>query len=200
MEYTSGMNRPPDAALRPGTLLVLGLLLLGIFAATMAVWYQRLQTRRCLDFYGPRVARLISKAPRVELLPLAPTGAAGRLRAATGHDVTSTKGIVHLRRGLVEDAGFRWADAGPSGRLPDATWDYAFVFSDPAVPEERAAVVVDLDPQGGWLAVAGQAGRVGLGRLGAGLDAWIKTSFPAAGPPPILPACGPSPSPIRRAE
>lgn len=194
------MNRSPAASLRPGTLLVLGLLLLGIFAATMAVWHQRQQTRRCLDFYGTSVARLVSKAPQVELVALAPTGTAGRLRASARCDVTSTRGIVHLRRGLVEDAGFRWGDDGPAGRLPDAAWDYAFIFSDPALPDGRAAVVVDLDPQGGWLAVAGQAGRVGLGRLGRGLDTWIKTSFPAAGSPPILPECGLSPSPIRRAE
>jgi hypothetical protein len=194
------MSRTPVASIRPGTPVVVGLLLLGVFAATMAVWYQRMQTRRCLGFYGPATARLISKAPRVELVVLAPTGTAGRLRAIVRHDVTATRGIVHLRRGLVEDAGFRWADAGPAGRLPDAAWDYAFVFFDPAKPADRAAVVVDLDPQGGWLTVAGQAGRVGLGRLGAGLAAWIKTSFPTVDRPPILPTCVPSPSPIRRAE
>lgn len=194
------MTASPAASPRRGTLLVLGLLLLGIFAAAMAVWYQRLQTRRCLDFYGAAVARLVSKAPQVELLTLTPTGTAGRLRATARHDVTTTRGIVHLRRGLVEDAGFRWGDPGPPGRLPDTAWDYAFVFSDPNVPGRQAKVVVDLDPQGGWLAVTGGAGRVGLGRLRAGLEQWIKTSFPAAGPPPILPACAPSPSPIRRAE
>ena len=167
-----GMCRSSPVPFRPGTLLVVSLLVLGVAAAGLAIGYQRLQTRRCLDFYGVAAARRVSKAPRVELWTLAPTGRPGRLVATDRRDISSTRGIVHLRRGLVEDAGFRWEAAGPVGRLPDGAWDYALVFSDPA-DEERTAVVVDLDSTGGWIAVAGRPGRAALARLGAGLAAWI---------------------------
>jgi hypothetical protein len=150
-----------------------------------------MQTVRCLEFYGSAAAGMVSRAPRVELWTVGPGDSPGRLQATSRQDVTAAKGIVHLRRGLVEDAGFAWGDAGPAERLPAESWDYAFVFSDPAFPGSQTVVVVDLDPQGGWLAVAGRPGRVRLGRLGKGLAAWLNTSFLGAGPRPILPVCGP---------
>lgn len=173
-------HAPATALFRPGSLLVAAILLLGIVAASVAVAYQRIQTRHCLDFYGPEAARRVAKAPRVELWQLAPAGRPGRLMATSRHDVTTAQGIVHLRRGLVEDAGFRWAEPGLVGRLPAAAWDYALVFSDPTV-DGRTTIVVDLDADGGWLAVQGRAGRVALGRLGRGLEEWIAATIPAAG-------------------
>ena len=175
-------SAPATPSFRPGSLLVVAILLLGFLAATVAISYQRLQTRRCLAFYGPEAARRVAKAPRVELWRLAPTGRPGRLVATSRLDVSAAKGIVHLRRGLVEDAGFRWHEAGAGGRLPEEAWDYALVFSDPAA-DGRTTIVLDLAADVGWLAVQGQPGRAALGRLGRGLEEWI-----AATVPPELPA------------
>ena len=77
----------------------------------------------------------------------------------------------------MEDAGFRWGVMGPPERLPKEIWDYAFVFSDPNL-DEQIAVVVNIDAQGGWMAVVGQPGRVALGRLGKGLQDWIQDVNP----------------------
>ena len=132
---------------------------------------------RSLGFYGPTAAKRVSKASRVEVWRLAPTDRPARLVATARRDVSEARGIVHLRRGLVEDAGFRWEHAGPPGRLPAESWDYAFVFTDE--DGGQTAVVVDLDASGGWLAVAGQGGRVGLGRLGHGLSSWIAATVSA---------------------
>lgn len=165
------------ATQRPGSLLVVTLMLLGLAAASFAIWYQRAQTRRCLDFYGPEVARRVTKAPRVEVWTLAPADRPGRLMAIDRRDVSTARGIVHLRRGLVEDAGFDWAVAGPAGRLPADAWDYAFVFSDPST-EGQAAIVVDLDAGDSWIAVVGRPGRARLARLGTGLAAWIESALP----------------------
>lgn len=156
-----------------GRSLVVGLVLLGLAAAATGIAYQRWQTRRCLDFYGPAAARLVASAPRVELLTVAPSGASGRLVATSVRDVSAAKGLVHLRRGLVEDANFAWAQGGDGQRLPDAAWDHAFVFSDPEVPTARVTLVIDLDERSGSLAVMGKPGRVGLGRIGRGLAKWI---------------------------
>ena len=165
---------PPARAASParGRSLVVGLVLLGLVGAVAGIAYQRLQTGRCLEFYGPEVARLVNAAPRVELLRLAPGGSPGRLVAREVRDVTLAKGLVHLRRGLVEDANFDWQPAADAGRLADEAWDLAFVFSEPGAPGGRATLVVDLD-DGGTLAVVGQPGRVRLGRIARGLQKWI---------------------------
>jgi hypothetical protein len=166
---TNGPGMPPSR----GRSLVVGLVLLGLAAAATGIAYQRWQTRRCLDFYGPEVARLVASAPRVELLTLAPGAGPGRLVATMVRDVTNAKGLVHLRRGLVEDANFAWAQPAGAERLPDDAWDLAFVFSDPKVPAARATLVIDLDEQTGSVAVLGKPGRVGLGRIGRGLAKWV---------------------------
>lgn len=158
----------------PGTPLVIGLILLGLVAAATGIWYQREQTRRCLDFYGVEAARRITTAARIELLELAPTDAAGRLRAVKRREITAAKGLVHLRRGLVEDANFNWSAAAGAGRLPDSAWDLAFVFSDPAAGGgATTTLVVDFDDRGGHVAVVGRPGRIGLGRLERGLQKWV---------------------------
>jgi hypothetical protein len=158
-----------------GTAIVIGLLLLGLVAAGTGIWYQRGQTRRCLDLYGAEAARHITAAPRVELVRLVSAGAAGRLAAVDRRDITSAKGLVHLRRGLVEDANFLWPSAATENRLPENAWDLGLVFSDPALPEQPPTIlVIDFDESGGHAAVVGRPGRVGLGRLEKGLRKWVE--------------------------
>lgn len=161
-----------------GTWLVAGLLLLGVAAAITGVWFQRHQTRRCLEFYGPAEARRITSAPAVELLLVQPGTGPGRLAAQTRIDVSKAPGLVHLRRGLVEDANFNWQAGGGAvpERLPLESWDVALVFSEPI---GSTTLVIDFDPSGGALAVVGQPGRVGLGRIGPGLEKWIRSTLTA---------------------
>ena len=191
-----------------GTWLVVGLLLLGLAAASTGVWFQRHQTRRCLEFYGPAAARRISAAPVVELLIVQPGSAPGRLACRTRIDVSKAPGLVHLRRGLVEDANFTWQAAATSAspearrpseaRLPSEVWDAALVFSEPAASDAasdaagnagrnagrsgggQTTLVIDIDPAGGAIAMLGQPGRMGLGRIGPGLEKWIRSTLSAA--------------------
>ena len=53
---TNGPGMPPSR----GRSLVVGLVLLGLAAAATGIGYQRWQTGRCLEFYGPEVARLVA--------------------------------------------------------------------------------------------------------------------------------------------
>jgi hypothetical protein len=178
---------------------VAGLLLLGLAAAITGIWFQRHQTRRCLEFYGPAAARRIAAAPTVELLLVQPGQGPGQLGAQTRIDISKAPGLVHLRRGLVEDANFSWqaTDARASGggaggavpeRLPLESWDVAFVFTEPGGSgsgrqprdEGRTTLVIDLDPAGGSLAAVGQPGRIGLGRIRPGLEKWIRSTVNAA--------------------
>jgi len=152
---------------------VAGLLLLGLAAAVTGVAYQRMQTKRCLEFYSPEVARLVTSAPRVELIRVRPGAESRRLVADAAQDISDAKGLVHLRRGLVEDANFDWQRSGDGQPLSAAAWDLAFVFSDPAFPDARASLIVDFDGAGGSLAVVGRPGRVALGRIAPGLKKWV---------------------------
>ena len=203
------MSRPPHSrkaagnggVIQPGTWLVAGLLLMGVAAAITGVWYQRHQTRRCLEFYGAVAARSIAAAPKVELLTVQPGTGPGRLVVQSRIDVSKAPGLVHLRRGLVEDANFIWnadglpTDASPQSRLPIESWDVALVFTDklPTDPSGgtdtskprprgggQTTLVVDFDPDGGCLAMVGQPGRIGLGRIGPGLEKWIRGTLSAA--------------------
>ena len=170
-----------------GTWLVAGLLLLGLAAAITGIWFQWQQTRRCLEFYGPAAARRIAAAPTVELLLVRAGTGASRLAAHTRIDVSKAPGLVHLRRGLVEDANFKWqgtdardrggeAGGAATARLPLDAWDVALVLSEPL---GSTTLVIDFDPSGGALAVVGQPGRIGLGRIGPGLEKWIRSTLSA---------------------
>jgi hypothetical protein len=172
-----------------GTRLVLGLLLVAVGLAVFAVWFQWGQTRRCLAFFGPAAARRVQTAPRVELWSLVADGATVRVRRRL--DVSRAPGLVHLRRGLIEDVNYRWEAESPrtGGRLPADAWDEALAFFDAAGSDAAATVVAfDLDvPTGSGrepaATVVGQAGRVALGPLAPGLRRWIeatKTGFQPA--------------------
>lgn len=168
---------PATASSRPGTTasgaaVVLALLLGGVALAAFAVWFQWRQTRRCLRFYGPVAADRIQAGPRVELWELTP-GATGPV-VARRQDVSRAPGLVHLRRGLVEDANFRWHAAQPPRRLPAAAWDVALAFHAAAPAAEPTVLAIDFDAAGGSVTVVGRPGRVGLGRIEAGLRTWVE--------------------------
>ena len=168
----------------PGSMLVIGLLILGLLAAGVGVWFQWQQTRRCLAFYGTRATEQISKSPFVELWQLKPLSGGrhtGRLEAVLVEDITEAKGLVHLRRGLVEDANFQWVE-GNTERAPlaDAAWDLALVFFDSKQrnESERTVVVIDFgeNSQKANLTVVGRPGRVALGKMGKGLKTWVEST------------------------
>ena len=161
-----------DARQGIGRRLVVGLVVLGLGLACFAIWFQWQQTRRCLEFYGSDSARWIQAAARVELWePQADaTDASGGLASATRTDISRAPGLVHLRRGLVEDANFDWRRAAGVG----AAWDVAFAFYETAdVATPATVLLIDFDPAGGTIGVAGRDRRVGLGRLEKGLRSWL---------------------------
>ena len=171
-------------------MLVIGLLALGLLAAGIGVWFQWQQTRRCLAFYGTRATEQISKSPFVELWQLKPLSGGrhtGRLEAVLVEDITEAKGLVHLRRGLVEDANFQWVE-GNTERAPlaDAAWDLALVFFDSKqkYESERTVVVIDFgeNSQKANLTVVGRPGRVALGKMGKGLKTWVESTAKWVGP------------------
>ena len=169
-----------------GSFLVFGLVGLGVVAAGIGIWFQWQQTRRCLTFYGVETASRISRAPRVELWRLTPpatSGHTGRLSAVQRLDITTAKGLVHLRRGLVEDANFEWVKSVSSHQpLPDAAWDVAFVFTDDK-GQKGSLLAVDLgsEAESAHLTVLGRPGRVVLGKMAKGLRDWVDSTISGVG-------------------
>ncbi len=161
-----------------GKLVVVGVVTLAIGLGAFAVWFQWEQTRRCLGFFGSDVAGVIQSAPAVELWDLGSDGT--RTWRTNTRDVTQAPGLVHLRRGLIEDVNYEWTLEDPEAvaprSLPADAWDVAIAFL-PVGPGNAPAVVLgfDLDAPGS-LTVVGQPGRVRLGRLRAGLAMWVKAT------------------------
>ncbi|MFN9369505.1 MAG: hypothetical protein ACK6CT_12210 [Planctomycetia bacterium] len=177
-----------------GRLVVALIVVLGICLAMFAFWYQWRQTRRCLDFLGAAVAGDVSRADRVELWRLGPGSGPRRLAVTARYDVSRAPGLVHLRHALVEDASFIWEavpPAGDSGPRPVPEWATAIAFSRHGDAKSPPATVLAFDRQFGTMTVVGRPGRVALGRLGSGLDRWVRLVVQPAGPA-MVPGTGPS--------
>ncbi len=174
----NGVRHSDAAFAGRGKLVVVGVMALAIGLGAFAVWFQWEQTRRCLGFFGSDVAAVIQSAPTVELWDLASDGT--RTWRTNTRDVTQAPGLVHLRRGLIEDVNYEWTLDDPQAvaprSLPADAWDVAIAFL-PVGPGNAPAVVLgfDLDVPGS-LTVVGQPGRVRLGRLRAGLAKWVQAT------------------------
>lgn len=148
-----------------------GIIGLGLALATFAIWFQRGQTRRCLEFYGSSAARRIQVAPRVELWRLDPTPAPERPEPGRRTDISAARGVVHLRRGLVEDANFVWDRPLPVD--PTAPAVALAFYDDVTAADPETVLVVRLDDRGGSVEIAGRPGALALGRIAAGLRTWL---------------------------
>ena len=169
MPVVDDVRHPQSRA--SGAWIVGGMIGLAVALAVFALGYQWGQTRRCLAFYGSEAAHRVQIAPRVELWRLDPAGVAVRPEADRRIDVSRARGIVHLRRGLVEDANFAWDETMAPIRPAPAVALAFFDHADDADPQ--TVVIVRLDDRGGWLEVAGRPGVLVLGRLAAGLRTWL---------------------------
>jgi hypothetical protein len=145
------------------------MLALAVALASFGIWYQRGQTRRCLEFYGSAHARRIQAAPRVELWR--PAADAMPVAPERRTDISKARGVVHMRRGLVEDANFAWDQRASVDPRPPA-FALAF-FDDESAAEPATLLHVRLDDRGGSIEVAGRPGAVTLGRIAAGLRTWV---------------------------
>lgn len=157
-----------------GARIVIGLLGLAAALAAFAVWFQWNQTRRCLVLFGPDVAQRIQESARVEVWKLRVRGNGRGIEAVERTDVTSARGLVHLRRGLVEDANYSWTEPPRAGGAD--RWDVGLAFFDRGQESPAAVLAFDLDDPDPAVTVVGRSGRVKLGRIAGGLRTWLASA------------------------
>jgi hypothetical protein len=155
-----------------GKLVVLSFFLLAVALAGGAMWYHFAKTRWAMEFWGKEAARLIVRAPEVELWRLAPIPSVEDASAETADNaaeparqtlkieeksffitgrrpLVAAPGLIHMRMALVEDTNFDTRAMQPE----DRTWDYAFRFYSP-----EQELIVAIDSQHGYLRTIGEPG------------------------------------------
>ncbi|HKD37948.1 MAG TPA: hypothetical protein VKB78_14145 [Pirellulales bacterium] len=121
-----------------GKLVILLMVAVGCLLGGIAVAFHHWVARRAIAWWGRDDVALITEAPRVDALRLAPAMATidgetvvisgERYRIVERKDVTAVEGINHLRNSLLVDAHFNW-DQPPAASARPA-WAFAFEFID----------------------------------------------------------------------
>jgi hypothetical protein len=161
-------------------LIILGMLLLAVGAAVLGIGYLRGLSQRAQAYWEPAHAELILQAPHVEAWQLAGAERSGTdagveqvtidgrsVVVLARRDVSEARGLVNVRRGLMQDASYDW-DTPPT--LP-SDWDYALRFHD----GDRETVLL-------FSLVSAQAARAGLQPIATrpinqGLEAFFAEQF-----------------------
>jgi hypothetical protein len=166
-------RRRSTGKLHSGTLVIAAMVLAAAGASAFAWWHQYQQGRRALEYWTAEGAKLIRRAPNVELMRLGePAAPAGEERAfllgrpvAERQDISRAPGLVHARQALISDTSYLWGTSATA--TPD--WEYALRFADGG--EE---ILIALDLTGGY---AGKAGDTPPLRLGPTIQKGLRTFF-----------------------
>ncbi|MFO0790670.1 MAG: hypothetical protein U0805_14535 [Pirellulales bacterium] len=110
-----------DAATTPqnagisGKWIIIGVMAVALIGAGTSWWFRYYTTHRTAQFWGPEAATLIRDAPTVWS------------HDDLNRDISSAKGLVHLRNALLEDRSFKW----PAVPIEDdVQWTHGLGFRD----------------------------------------------------------------------
>ena len=123
-------------------ILILIILAIAVAAAVFAGWFRWSQGHRAMDFLGADLARQIRFAESIGLLwldsPLVDAVSREDLlaidtltidgvkwRVHQRRDITHSRGLVHARQALIQDATYVW---GNYALDPESAWTHALVF------------------------------------------------------------------------
>ncbi len=107
---------PPAEPGVSGKWVIVGILAVALAAAGGSWLFRYTATHRTAEFWGPQAVQLIRDARIVRLVP-------------NERDVSSAKGLTHLRNALLEDRSFVW----PATALQDGIeWKSGLAFRDVA--------------------------------------------------------------------
>ncbi len=122
--------------MRIGIAVVVIIVLLGMSAGAVSIWWRWEQGKRALEFWGRDAAQRIRHAPQVELLQLSDSGDVTERK-----DISKLAGLLHARHALIEDASFDWTKSLPDVWIKEETWSYAVRFT---MDGEHTTVAFDL--------------------------------------------------------
>ncbi|MCI0334643.1 MAG: hypothetical protein L0228_15610 [Planctomycetes bacterium] len=125
-----------------GKLVIIGILAAALAAAGTSWWFRYAATNRAAQFWGPGTARLIRDASTVTLTEQQKS-AANWKNGAGGEvaiDISTARGLTHLRNALLEDRSFLW-DSKPPEFSPVAGW--LLRFKDPTTADEAIIIFMN---------------------------------------------------------
>ena len=176
---------PPEPKLIEGKYAILAVVILGLAGAIGGWWYRSQLQRQAIALWGLESAELMQRAPRVELLRLAPQNddiehdaenslsfGNTRLGIVQRIDVSHAPGLVHLRHSLISDQSFVWS-APLETCQPH--WPYALRFAD---DQHSATLVVDFDCRQALLAE--RSARVSIEPMAQGLEVFVNEQLETA--------------------
>jgi len=120
------------------------LVIISIFGVAIAMsvyaWWHNIHTgNQVIEFFGIETATRLRHAESIELLTLDKSAASedqesldtsiGSIPVRTVTDITSARGLVHLRHMFIQDHTYRW-DEGVPEIIPQ--WSFALRFTDDA--------------------------------------------------------------------
>lgn len=172
-----------------GKWIILVFLVLALALASGAwEYYYRLQ-QRPLALWGAQAARLIIQAPEVEGWLLADANAedktegveevqaitigSRRLRVVERRELGDARGLLHLRKALMNDRSFDWDAEAPK----DVDWRYGLKF---AKGSETATVL--FAPQAERVRILELGNKVSVAPIARGLEKFFQEQFPEAKP------------------
>jgi hypothetical protein len=104
-----------------GKLVIIGIVAIALIAAGTSWWFRLHATHRAARFWGPDDARLLRDAP-VVLLHV-------NTREPAERDISSARGLVHLRSALLEDRSFSWPATPVQNEIK---WEHGVTFQNDA--------------------------------------------------------------------
>lgn len=176
------MTAPPRTV--SGKWLILGFFAVALVMASSAWAFYFRQQRRPLELWGAEAATLIVQAPQVEAWRLSADVESGipegdrhsiavessRLRIVERRDIASARGLLHFRKGLLNDRCFDWNAKTPAP--PDA-WRYGLRFNGGG---SQATLLFAPDSQRVRLWERGA--EVSIAPISAGLATFLQEQFP----------------------
>jgi hypothetical protein len=131
-----------------GKLLILGIVAAAALLAGAGWWFRYNATHRAAAFWGPEATVLIRDAPRIVYRNLQ------SFPPDSEHEVSSARGLTHLRNALIEDRSFDW----PASSQPLATKPARLLEFRSGSEATDPTLLLYFSPDLDWVAVASSDG------------------------------------------
>ncbi len=130
-----------------GKLVIICILAVALAAAGASWWFRYNATHRAAEFWGGEDARQIRDAPTVALWRLNPPPDSTFLDESSGtytlvhpddkHDISTARGLIHLRNALLDDRSYHWPPQPPA---PGTRWKWSMVFRNNAAQDDTMLI------------------------------------------------------------